>query len=393
MSETVPGTPPGPVVATRFFSLADEGTPPLVLRSGEKLSRATLAYETYGKLAPEADNAVLVFHALSGSQHAAGYNPSVAGAADLWNDECKVGWWNDFIGPGKALDTDRFLVVCANYLGGCYGSTGPRSVDPATGRPYGGRFPRVSLCDIVDSQVRLLESLGVQRLLAVTGGSLGGMLALTLAVRYPQRVRQVVPIACGLEVSTLQLIHNFEQIFAIEEDPHFRRGNYYGHPPPHKGLALARMIAHKTYVSLATMESRARNEVLGPEKNLFWYRMSHPLESYMLHQGTKFVERFDANTYLRIMDAWQSYDLAEFAGVGDLESVFSRCRDQQYTVFSIDSDVCSYPEEQETLVRTLKSCDVPVRRITVHSEKGHDAFLLDPELFTPYLSYTLRGGA
>ncbi len=378
------------MVTTRFFTLPEAEELSLPMQNGERLSPITVAYETYGELSPEKDNAILLFHALSGSQHAAGHNPSVAGVEDLWTDECKTGWWDAFIGPGKALDTDRFFIVCANYLGGCYGSTGPASTDPKTGKPYGSLFPRITLVDIVNTQMKLLDSLGIKRLSATIGGSLGGMLALKVAVLYPERVRTVIPIACGPEVSILQRIHNFEQIYSIEEDPNFRGGDYYEGEHPKKGLALARMIAHKTYISLQVMENRARQEVVGPANDLTHYQMNHPLESYMLHQGHKFVERFDANTYLRIMEAWQNYDLVRKTGVKDLKEVFSRCRGQRYMVFSIDSDVCSYPEEQGALVSLLKSCDIPVRHITVHSEKGHDAFLLEPELFTPYLSYTLR---
>jgi len=239
--------------------------------------------------------------------------------------------------------------------------------------------------------MRLVESFGVKRLAAAIGGSLGGMLALTLATRYPQKVRNVVPIACGPEVSILQRIHNFEQIYSIEEDPHFNGGDYYEGPRPNKGLALARMIAHKTYVSLQMMENRAREEVVGQEEDFRMYRMTHSVESYLLHQGHKFVERFDANTYLRIMEAWQRFDLPRDTGAEDLKGAFSRCSGQRFMVFSIDSDVCSYPEEQMELVQVLKQCRIPVQHITVHSEKGHDAFLLEPELFAPHLSYTLAG--
>jgi homoserine O-acetyltransferase len=378
------------VTETKFFTFGGKGEEPLRLQNGERLGPVTLAYQTYGRLAPDRDNAILLFHALSGSQNAAGYNPSVPGVGDLWREDCRVGWWDDFIGPGKALDTDLFFVVCANYLGGCYGSTGPGSVDPRTGRPYGSRFPGISLCDIVDSQMRLADFLGIGCFHAATGGSLGGLLALTAATRYPQRVRTVIPIACGHEVTILQRIHNFEQVYAIEADPHFQGGDFYGGPRPAKGLALARMIAHKTYVSLQVMEARARGETVRKEEDLKRYEISHPVESYMLHQGRKFVDRFDANTYLRIMQAWQRFDLVADTGAMDIQDVFSRCRDQRFLVFSIDSDVCSYPEEQAGLVRVLKDCGVPTQHITVHSDKGHDSFLLEPELFAPYLSFTLK---
>ena len=370
-----------------FYTFAEEES--FRLRSGDELGPITLAFEAYGELNAARDNAILLFHALSGSQHAAGHNPDVPGTNGRWTDECQLGWWDGFIGPGKAVDTRRFFVICVNYLGGCYGSTGPSSINAETGRPYGSSFPRITLSDIVDSQVRLLDELDIERLHAVIGASLGGMMCFSLATRYPDRVGIVVPIASSLDVTPLQLIHNFEQIYAIEQDPNFRGGDYYDCQPPNHGLALARMISHKTFVSLRMMEDRARVEVARAEENFPWYPISSPIESYMLHQGTKFVERFDANTYLRITDAWQRFDLVAEAGGEDLNALFLRCRNQRYLIFSIESDVCFYPEEQEEMAGVLKKAGVPSMRITVHSEKGHDSFLIEPELFTPHLVHTL----
>ncbi len=378
-------------IQTEFLTLRDENGAGFYLQNTPDFGPLVLAYETYGTLSPAGDNAILLFHALSGSQHAAGYNSSVPGIGRIWNDECHSGWWNGFIGPGKALDTRQFFIICANYLGGCYGSTGPRSLNPATGKPYGGSFPWITANDIVDSQVRLLDHLGIEQLHAVIGSSLGGMLALNLAVRCPDRVRLVIPIAAGMTVTILQRIHNFEQICAIEKDPNFKEGNYYDGPAPVKGLALARMISHKTFVSLRTLSRRARRELIDSPGGPNGYRLTHPVESYMLHQARKFVERFDANTYLRIMNLWQNFDLLRDARARSFFSLFQRCREQSYLVFSIDSDVCFYPEEQENLMGTLEKSRVPCQHITVHSEKGHDAFLLEPRLFTPHLSYTLQG--
>lgn len=374
-------------VATEFFSF---GSPqdPLVLRSGETLDEVTVAYETYGELSPGRDNAVLIFHALTASQHAAGVNRSVPDTGSRWTEECVLGWWDPFIGPGKAIDTDRFFVVCANILGSCYGSTGPASIDPVTGRPYGASFPSVAFCDMVDVQVRLLEHLGISRLHAVIGGSIGGVMCLSLATRYPELVDIVIPIASGLRTTALQKIHNFEQIVAIESDPAFRGGDYYGKSEPRDGLALARMIGHKTFVSLGAMEERARSEVIdheGPGS----YSVDTPLESYMWHQGRKFVDRFDANSYLEIIEAWQTFDLAFEAGVDGFDDLFVNGGHQSYMVFSIDTDVCFYPDEQDDLVQALKAGDVRHRRITVHSRNGHDAFLIEPGLFAPYLTDTL----
>ncbi len=377
-------------IKSRFFTFGDKPDDPFVLQSGESFGPITIAYETYGTLSPEKDNAILVFHALSGSQHASGFNPSVPEANGLWTDDCTVGWWNDYIGPGKAFDTNEFFVVCANYLGGCYGSTGPRSLNPDTGIPYGGSFPIVSISDIVDSQIRLLDHLGIGQLHAVAGSSIGGLLALNFSTRYSERTQLVISISSGLQVSILQRILNLEQIYAIEEDPNFHGGDYYNGERPNKGLALARMIAHKSYISLDTMERRARGEIVQPEPEFKRYRLTHPVESYMLHQGRKFVERFDANTYLRILSAWQRFDILQDAGAENFRDLFSRCRDQRYLVFSIDSDVCYYPDEQTELTQALKNAKVHVQHITAHSEKGHDAFLLEPNLFAPHLEYTLK---
>lgn len=374
-------------VATQFARF-DE---PLRLACGNILEGFTLAYEVYGELNPARDNAILLFHAMTGSQHAAGFNPEVPGLGGRWTDEMQEGWWDGFIGPGKALDTSRFCVVCANYLGGCYGSTGPASPDPATGKPFGPRFPVLRISDIVDSQIRLLDLLGIKTLHACVGASIGGYLCQSLATRYPDRVRTVIPIGSGPETTVLQRILNFEQVTAIEGDPSFRGGDYYGGAPPVLGLSLARRIAHKTFISLSTLTERARNEILSDAPPFGWYRMNHPAESYMLHQGEKFVRRFDANSYLRILDAWQWFDLAAEGGCKSLEEIFERCADQRFLVFSIDSDASFYPPEQGRLVHLLKRAGVEVTWITVHSDKGHDSFLLEPHLYTPYIRHVLTG--
>ncbi len=379
-------------VKTRFFTFG-ERRHPFVFRTGEKLASVTLAYETYGKLSPAADNAILVFHALSGSQHAAGLNRTVRGAGKLWTEELHAGWWDNLIGPGKAFDTDRYFVICANYVGGCYGSSGPTSRNPATGKPYGRIFPTVMFGDVVDSQVRLLDHLGITRLHAVVGGSLGGLCAVNLAVRYPDRVGVVISIASGIEVSIQQRITNYEQICAIEEDKFFNGGHYYGRRHPERGLALARMISHKTFVSLETMADRARREVVRPEQDRDkWYWLSHPVESYIRNQGFKFVKRFDANTYLRIIDAWQRFDLLKEAGQATYEEVFAGCVNQRHLVFTIEHDACFAPAQQEQYCRALRKARVPHQHITVHSDKGHDSFLLEPELYTPHIAYCLRAG-
>ena len=375
-------------VETQFATLFE---PPneMTLESGESLGPITIAYETYGELAPAADNAVLVFHALSGSQHAAGYNPDVPGCP-YWTEDIHVGWWDGFIGPGRALDTNKFFVIAANYLGGCYGSTGPSSVNPATGKPYGGSFPRITMSDIVDSQLALLDHLGIKKLLAATGSSIGGMLSMDLAVRFPGRVAAVIPVGSGPKPSMLKKMLNFEQIYAIEEDANFNHGDYYDGPLPKKGLILARMISHKTFVSLDLIQQRARQHIIQEENDLDGYKMQHQIESYFLHQGKKFFSRFDANTHLRVLGAMQAFDLAEQYGAGQLFQALAPCADQHWLIFTIDSDVCFYPEEQMQLSEALKQNGIEYQHLTVHSDKGHDAFLLEPELFRPHIHFLLR---
>lgn len=373
---------------THFF----HSSRPLRLRCGARLQSFTLAYETYGRLNSEKSNAVLLFHAMTGSQHAAGFNPEVEGVGGRWTPEMHVGWWDEFIGPGKALDTRDHFIICANYLGGCYGSTGPCSQRPGSDYPWGAEFPTLRMVDITESQMRLVDALGIQTLHAVVGASIGGYLCLTLATRHPRRVRHVITLASGLETTVLQRLINFEQIAAIEMDPGFLGGHY--NTQPARGLAAARRIAHKTFVSLAHLRARARGEVVATSPPFGgWYQMNHPVESYMLHQGEKFVSRFDANTYLRILDAWQWFDLVAEAGGSDLPSLFARCRRQKFLVFSVDSDGCFPPEEQGHLVETLEAAKVPVTWITVHSGKGHDAFLLEPDFFSPHIRQALSMGA
>lgn len=376
-------------VSTQFFHF-DRLDAPLRLHAGAQLPQFTLAYETYGTLNANRDNAILLFHAMTGSQHAAGFNDEVACVGARWMPEMHDGWWDGFIGPGLALDTDKFFVICANYLGGCYGSTGPTS-PRADGAIWGADFPAIRLADIVDSQLKLVDELGIETLHAAVGASIGGLLALSLATRYPQRVKNVVPIATGVETSITTRLLNFEQINAIEVDPKFRGGAYDLADPPNEGLALARRIAHKTFRSLASLRESARDEIISGAPPFGWYEMNAPVESYMLHQGRKFVERFDANSYLRILDAWQWFDIVREARAENIEALFRRCRNQKFLVFSIDSDLSFPPAQQGQLVEILENAGVETLWITVHSGKGHDSFLLEPKLYAPHLRALLMG--
>ena len=385
LNMTDPGRSVGDVT-TRFHTL----TGPFTTQGGDTISEVTLAYELYGEINETRDNVIVVFHAITGSQHAAGINRHVEGIDGRWTEEIHRGWWDGFIGPGRALDTDRYAVLCVNYLGGCYGSTGPSSINPATGKRYGSAFPTITLTDIVDSQARLLDELGIEKVHAVIGGSVGGMMAAVFATRYPDRVDVVVPIASGMETTTLQALLNFEQIVAIVRDPNFQRGDYYDTEPPNVGLSVARMIGHKMFVSLAALSERARSQVV-QNVDLGGYAISSPLESYMLHHSEKFVERFDANTYLIVMRIWQQFDLVAEVGGTSLMDVLSRCTHQRWQVFTVDSDVCFYPEEQTDMYNALLGVGVPVRRFTLHSEKGHDSFLTEPHLYEALIQDVLAG--
>ncbi len=382
----------GPI-KTLFQTIA---TPedPFLFRDGAQLDHVEVAYETYGTLNEEKTNAILLFHAFSGSQHAAGFNPAVKGN-EFWTSECEHGWWDLFIGPGKALDTEKYFIICANYLGGCYGTTGPSSINPATGQRYGSTFPSVTVQDVVRTQARLLDALGIEQLIAVVGPSTGGLSCVTFATLFPDRVRVVIPIATGVRTTVLNRIILLEQILAIENDPKFQAGEYYESGPPETGLGLARMISHKTFVHLNAIERRASKDVVQPGGRFSWYRAHDHVESYMLHQGKKFTDRFDANTYLRICEMWSRFDPVKESEAANPLDLFQRSQEagHQYLVFSIDEDYCFYPEEQAALVKLLKEADVSHLFLTVHSEKGHDSFLLEPELYTPHIQVMLQNAS
>ena len=378
-------------IETQFVELGS-AEQPYQLRSGGSLPKITVAYETWGTLNEDASNAILVNHALSGSHHLLGFNPSIEGVGDLWQPEMHQGWWEDFVGPGKAIDTDKFFIISANYLGGCYGTTGPRSVNPETGKPYGASFPHIEVADQADMMAGLIGALGIEKLHAVVGPSVGGLVSLTFANRHPEKVKTVIPIASGFKATVYTKLILFEQILAIENDPHFNGGDYYDAQFPDYGLALARMISHKTFVHLDAIERRAKSDVQHDEESLKWYKVRDPFQSYMLYQGKKFVKRFDANTYLRVIDMWSRYSAVEQVNATNEAELFAPSKEHghKYLVFSIDSDFCFYPEEQADLIKHLEDAEVENMHITVHSDKGHDSFLLEPALYTPHISYMLN---
>jgi len=352
------------------------------LSSGKRLEKISVAFETLGKLSEAGDNAILVFHALSGSAHIAGENTEFAKDCAFWTEENFTGWWDGFVGNGKLIDSGKNFIVCMNILGGCYGTTGPSSPNPKTGVPYGSLFPEISIEDMARLQERVLKRLGVEKLKAVIGSSMGGYIALEFCMLFGERVEKAVIIGSAASTSSLNKLHNLEQIIAIENDPDFGNGDYYGRQRPDKGLMLARMIGGKRYVDIDTINERAKKEVILPGDYIYGYKLQHHVESYIFHQGKNFVKRFDANSYLLIVKAMQSFDLAGKYGSGSLENAFSRMpKGIEFLIVSIDSDVCYFTEEQDALVNAFQANGIKCAFELVHSVKGHDSFLLEPERY------------
>ncbi|MCR4368383.1 MAG: homoserine O-acetyltransferase [archaeon] len=350
------------------------------LENKKTLSNVEVAVQTHGTLNANGDNAVLVFHALSGSAHIAGFNSEFSKTSKFWSNECRIGWWDNFVGQGKTIDTQKKFVICQNLLGGCYGTTGPCSKNPATKKPYGSSFPDFSLKDAARLQKIVLEKIGVKKLDCIIGSSLGGHVALEFALEYPDFAKKAILIGTSARITFLNRLHCLEQIFAIENDPNYCNGDYYLAEPPTKGLALARMIAHKTYVDIDAIAERARKETVLPNDYFYNYKISHFIESYMYHQGKKFTERFDANTYLAFLKAILSFDPVKSKG-GPGQKIFSGLCKMDFLVVSISSDVCYYPEEQEELASQLRGAGVRCDHLAVDSGKGHDSFLLEPEKY------------
>ena len=346
----------------------------LELDCGRRLGPITLAYETYGQLSPERDNAVLVLHALSGDAHAAGYHAP---------DDRKPGWWDLFIGPGKAFDTRKYFVICSNVIGGCQGSTGPSSVNPATGRPYGLDFPVVTMSDMVRAQRRLMDHLGIERLLSATGGSMGGFQVLEWAVRYPERLASAIPIATSARLGAQAIAFDEVGRQAIMADPNWRGGEYYGHEAPTAGLAIARMIGHITYLSDAEMHAKFGRRLQDRDGFQYDFRTEFQVESYLKYQGDAFVRRFDANSYLYISKAMDYFDLAN--GHGSLVRALEGVR-AEFLVFSISSDWLFPTYQSKEIVRALKANGAATTFLELDSPSGHDAFLLPNETMAATIS-------
>jgi homoserine O-acetyltransferase len=341
---------------------------PFTFKSGQTIPGFTLRYETYGRLNATRDNAVLICHALSGDHHCAGWHSA--------NDK-KPGWWNNLIGPGKAVDTNRFFVVCANVLGGCQGSTGPSSLNPATGRSYGIDFPFVTIRDMVRSQKLLLDHLGVTELHGVVGGSMGGMTALLFAIEYPHFTRRVLAMATTGRESAQAIAFNEVGRQAIMQDPAWNHGDYSRECGPRVGLAIARMMAHITYVSDASMDRKfGRKKKETAAGDAYTFDMQFEVESYLRHQGQSFINRFDANSYLYITRALDQFDLAQ--AYGSLEAAFAPV-EADTLVVGFTSDWLFPPEQNRALALALLRAGKRASYAELATDLGHDSFLLESE--------------
>ncbi len=358
------------LTATHFFTLDS-----LELESGEVLSPVTIAYETYGSLSAHRDNSILLCHALSGDAHAAGTD-RVTG---------RTGWWDSMIGPGRAFDTERYFVICSNVIGGCKGSTGPSSIAPATGTPYGLDFPIVTIGDMVSAQAKLLDHLGIERLLAAAGGSMGGMQALEWLVSRPRRIRSAIPIATTARHSPQQIAFHEVGRQAIMADPDWNDGSYYGGPLPARGLAVARMVGHITYMSDVSMEEKFGRR-FRQDRRSFKFTADFEVEGYLHHRGNSFVERFDANSYLYITKAMDFFDAgrgrplhAALTGVPARVLVIAFRSDWLYPVY-----------QSQELAKACKLAGLDATYCEVESTYGHDAFLLETEEETHLISHFLK---
>ncbi len=341
---------------------------PLTLSSGATLGPFTLAYETYGKLNAERSNAILICHALSGDSHVAGYYTDDPGEMP--------GWWDDAVGPGKMFDTSRFFVICCNVIGGCQGSTGPSSPAP-DGKPYALRFPVVTVADMVQAQRHLLDHLGIYRLFAAAGGSMGGMQALQWAVDYPDRVEAVLFLASTPRSSAQNIAFNEIGRQAIYSDPNWRNGSYYGSTPPHNGLAVARMVGHITYMSEYSLETKFSRRLQDTEQIGYTFDTEFAVESYLKHQGEKFVQRFDANSYLYITKALDYFNISD--GHESMEAALKHVQ-ARFLVISFSSDWLYTAEQARELVDALPGRSVEHHHVTAFF--GHDSFLVEVETMT-----------
>jgi len=364
---------------------------PFELELGGRIAPIDVEFETYGTLSPARDNVVLIAHALSGDAHAAGWDAEAEKIGRPWRAN-KPGWWDPVIGPGKGLDTDRYYVICVNGLGSCYGTTGPSSANPATGKPYGLDFPMVTVGDWVRLQAKLLDVLGIERIKAVVGGSLGGQQAIEWAFAYPERVERCIVFAASPRLSTQGLGFNAVGRQCILNDPDFKGGDYYGGGQPTAGLSAARMLAHITYLSDASMHEKFGRRLRESDSRECGFGVEYEVESYLDHQGRAFVERFDANSYLYITRAMDYYDAAAKWGGGDLKAACERIK-SKVMIVSYDSDWLYPPEQCREFAIALTMNSKPVTYVNVPSRYGHDAFLVETGKVNYLMRYFLNGEA
>jgi homoserine O-acetyltransferase len=362
------------IVETKYYKPNQN----LPLESGKLLDEVTIAYETYGELSPRKDNAVLICHALSGDAHAAGFHHK---------DSPKPGWWDVMIGPGKAIDTTKFFVVCSNIIGSCMGSSGPSSINPKDGRHYGLNFPVVTIGDMVQAQKQLVDYLGIDRLLSVIGGSIGGMQTLEWSIRFPDQVFSAVPLASAQRHSALSIAFNEVARQAIMADPNWQNGNYYESTKPGLGLAVARMIGHITYLSDDALRNKFGRRLQDKKDFSFNFDADFQVESYLRYQGSKFVSRFDANSFLYITKAADYFDLkTQHCADGQPLSAFAKAK-AKFLVVSFTSDWLYPTYQSRALVKAMKKNNLDVSFCEIEAQCGHDAFLLP----NPRLSSLLAG--
>ncbi len=347
---------------------------PLELECGKKLAPIDVSYETYGELNKHQDNVIFICHALSGNAHVAGYNSL---------DDKKPGWWDDMVGPGKGIDTNKYFVICSNLLGGCSGTTGPSSINPATGKPYGLDFPIITISDMVNVQKLLLDKLGIKKLLSVIGGSIGGMQVLQWAIQYPDFVKSAVPVATTTHLGAQSIAFDAVGRNAILADANFADGRYHGKAGPDRGLAIARMIGHITYLSEQSMREKFGRQLRGADRYSYDFNSEFAVETYLDHQGQSFVERFDANSYLYITKASDYFDLQK--DYGSLTKAFANVK-SRFLVVSFASDWLYAPEQSEAIVNALVANGKDVSFCNIASSYGHDAFLLEAEKLSPFIS-------
>lgn len=340
----------------------------LKLRSGKTLSLVNIRFETYGQLNESKSNAILILHALTGDAHVAGYHSM---------DDKKPGWWDEMVGQGKPFDTDQYFIVCSNIIGGCQGSTGPVSINPETNKPYALSFPVITIADMVQAQYRLMQHLKIDKWLAISGGSMGGMQALQWAVDYPEAVGSVIAIATTSKLAPQSIAFDWVGRQAIMSDPKWKNGDY-GDDVPDQGLAIARMVGHITYLSDKSMEQKFGRRLQERDDYSFDFSRNFQVESYLEYQGQRFVERFDANSYLYISRAMDYFDLSSEGedGDGDLSKALNKVK-STFLVVSFSSDWLFPPEASREIVKALRNNNIAVSYCDIKSEYGHDAFLLE----------------